>query len=563
MTIIDMFEQIVEKFPANYALKSESEGQLSYKELDSLSNYIANELLQITPLPQVVGVSISRSFSMIASMIGVLKAGMAYLPLDPTYPRERLDYIVNNSSVQVIVCNHETSDLFKNTNVVIIGKPCYVNEKVNVSDENSLAYILYTSGSTGLPNGVMVKHHAIMDTLTWCINYYGLSMDDSNIQLPSFSFASSVEDIFSTLLSGGTLVIINAKDLLNIRYLKHVIHKYNITHLLLVPTLYTELVPIITNTPSLRFVVIAGEKAQQSLVQKHFELLPNVALYVEYGMTETSVCCTAYRINSPSEPIYIGTIINNMNYIILDEENEDVGELLVSGKGLAEGYHNMISVTNERFVIINNIRFFKTGDYVKKTANGNLEYVGRKDHQIKVNGQRVDLSEIDHVLQSDAFVENSVTVGISLDSKNVIVSFIKTNLSDEKYFLGRISNYLPKYYIPNYFILIREFEYLPNRKVDIIAMKKKFIETIRINRIKEDDAYKKIIHLLNEISHRNIVNSEFELDIRSFALDSIEFIHFMAQFEEVFDFEFDYDEIDKMGIVSLSSLYAFVKNLKR
>ena len=453
MTIADEFTRISILYPDHTAIKSEKEGTLSYRELNSYADYIAALLHDKTGgTNDIVGICINRSFLMIASILGVLKAGKAYLPLDPSYPQERLEYMLNNSKVHDVLCSTETIDVLENLHNKICAdfyENSYERLAINI-DEQSLAYIQYTSGSTGVPNGVLITHRSIMNTLKWRIGYYNLNQYDANIQIPSFSFASSVEDIFCTLLSGGTLVLLNAKDLLNPKLMKHLINKYSVTHLLMVPSLYREILRELGGVKTLRFVTVAGEALYRNLVYEHYRILPETILYNEYGMTETSVACIVNKVKLGLNEIPIGKTIDNMQSMILNQEDDGVGELHITGKGLAKGYHNNEKSTKERFVYIEDVRYFNTGDYVKESADGNLIFIGRRDNQIKINGQRVNLSEIDNILQQDVNVYDSITCCMNYSEKDIIVSFIQTDLDDNDYYYKLLQKALPKFYIPDH-----------------------------------------------------------------------------------------------------------------
>lgn len=222
MTIIDQFRETVRKWPNHIALASEDEGVLTYQELDEQSNYVASRLLMHNDCP-TVGVFLYRSFKQIVTMLAILKAGKAYVPIDPGYPEGRINWMLNNSCVNLIVCEEMTHLLLESTKskLFILNNeiPC-LPVAVNYCAEDDVACVLYTSGSTGLPNGVMMTHSAIMNTLTWAISFYKLSENDVALQVPSCSFTSSVQDIFSSLLSGGALVLLNDKRMLNNHYFK-------------------------------------------------------------------------------------------------------------------------------------------------------------------------------------------------------------------------------------------------------------------------------------------------------------------------------------------------------
>ena len=563
MTIVDKFCGTVALYPNKAALKSEAEGSLTYCELDKYSNYIARRVLsEYSGGDGIVGICLDRSFMMIASMLGVLKAGKSYLPLDPNYPSERLQLMLSKSSVKFIICADDTAHLFGDSYAkLLIRNREYINEPPTISiDPHSLAYIQYTSGSTGSPNGVMVTHHSILNTLVWRINYYGLNQFDSNLQIPSFSFASSVEDIFCTLLSGGTLILIKSKDLLNTRLIRHLVEKHAVTHLLMVPSLFKEVLKELGGIESLRFVVVAGEKLQHKLVDEHYVALPQTVLYNEYGMTETSVACMVCRIGKGDESIFIGNTIDNMDSLIYDPDEDGIGELYISGHGLSIGYHNDAEATQYRFVFIDAVRYFKTGDFVKLSADGNLQFIGRRDNQMKINGQRVDFSEIDYVLQQDGLVSESITCCIDYRNKESIVSFIKTSSNNYDYFSDLLKKRLPKYYVPDYIKLKKEFTYLPNKKIDVKGMKDLFVNKLEEVAMTSDPMFEKICKVLRDVASKEL-QLENNTDIQKSGIDSIEYIQFLAGIEEVFDFEFGYDYMEKLGTVSIVSLYDYLKSL--
>lgn len=566
MTIALEFDRIVKKNSLKIALKSETEGELSYNDLNHYANNIANFVLsEVKGSHKVIGICFNRSFKMIASMLGLLKAGYTYLPLDPAYPCERISYMLENSKVSIIICDINSSDsvpdgFYK----VVIPDLHYISDKeFSCKNASSLAYIQYTSGSTGNPRGVMISNKSIMNTLMWRINYYNLSEKDTVLQIPSYSFASSVEDIFSTLLSGGTLVLIKSKDLQNMNYLKHLISKYAVTHFLMVPSLYSQLINQLRNNSSLRFVVIAGEPFAKALIQRHYEILPQVHLYNEYGMTETSVACSAYKIESNDEANIIGRLLPNMKSLISDKDDDGIGELYISGIGLADGYHNDRTASEERFVYINNDRYFRTGDYVKQCFDGRFLYHGRKDSQIKVNGQRINFSEIDYALQTQNKVKQSITTSIKLGTKNKIISFVVSEEKDSTFFKDYLIKKLPRYYIPDIIKVINEFELLPNKKININKMKENIMKEINENILRNDPTIIELTKILYDLSDALITIPNLDVSIKEIGIDSISLIQFIAMVEEKFQFEFEYDEIDKVQYFSIVELSKYISNLKK
>lgn len=568
MTIISEFLKVVNENPHKISLISEQEGELTYEELNHYANYVSALILEYKPKNKIIGICMNRSFKMVASILGVLKIGYAYMPIDPSYPEERIFYTLAKSDLDLLLCDIESNEkISRKIKKIIVSdyirnKFCAYGNCSNSSD-SELAYVQYTSGSTGNPRGVLITNHAIMNTLNWRINYYNLSSTDIVLQVPSYAFASSVEDIFSTLLSGGTLVIIKAKDLTNIKYLKFLIVKYSVTHFLMIPTLYKEIVKELYDCTSLRFVVIAGEQFNRGLIQKHYEVLPHVKLFNEYGMTETSVACIACQIDANDSANILGTFITNMKPLLMNLDEDSIGELYVSGAGLAQGYHNDQVANDEKFVMINNTRYFITGDYVQKTSNDNYMFIGRKDNQIKVNGQRVNFSEIDYALQKLIGIKDSITTFVEMENKKRIISFIITDAKNcnSISIKNELAKKLPKFYLPDFISILNEFEHLPNKKINLKSMKEKYMNEWNDTMLNNNPIIVCLSQMIFDISDGLILKPDLYIDVRKLGLDSITFIQFIALVEEKFNFEFDYDDIENMESVSLNELYKYILTL--
>lgn len=474
MTIITEFYKIVQTYPNAIALRSDLEGAMTYKELNERSNFIAEEICKLENDATYIGILLNRSFDMVASMIGIMKTGCGYLPLDPTYPQERIDLMLRKSQTQLVLCNSDLSKKVSSYCDTILVESISGSQEKNIdfSKEDGFACAIFSSGSTGEPNGAMMSHSSLLNTLHWVIDYYKLNQFDVDLQVPSISYTSSVEDIFSTLLSGGTLILLDEKRILNARYLYNCMEKYKVTHFIMVPSLYREFLRVINSGCSLRFIILAGEPLSRQLMNIHFSKIPHIRLVMEYGMAETCATCFVKEIIDGSSYLNIGDPILNTGFTINDPDSDGVGELFVFGDGLFSGYCNNPGMTNEKIKIYNNIKYLKTGDYVQ-IKDGQLVFWGRKDKQIKVNGKRVNLSEVDCILQSFDEVDDSLTLPIVYEDRQIVVSFIKTatnNLDLGKY-KYRLADKLPSQFIPAQIIAVASFVCLPNKKVDINSMK--------------------------------------------------------------------------------------------
>ena len=488
MTIQEKFKNTALLYRDNIAALSDNAYPITYGQLDALTDQVGTKISMIIN-HDIIGICVERSINMIVALLSILKAGAAYMPIDPTYPNERITYMLVNSDISYIICSKNTRDQLPNTYRRILIEDLIKQDTLAIQDivlKSSLAYILYTSGTTGNPQGVMIEHKSILNTINWRIEYYNLNSKDVVLQIPSLSFDSSVEDVFSTLLSGGQLVLFDENRKLNVRYLGNLIKQYHVSNFMIVPSFYKVLLPYLYGANDLRFVTLAGEPFTKELVKAHYEVLPHVQLYNEYGPTENSVCSTVHKIVSSDIDVYIGKPISNVGYRINDPDESGVGELWLCGKGLAKGYHNNPFSTEQKFIMKDGIRYYCTGDFVKLHGDI-LKFWGRRDSQVKVSGKRIDLSEIDKLIQALDDVLDSITSVVLYRENQLIISFIKTGMRDIEYFFRILKDRLPIHYVPNYIKILDDFSYLPNGKIDVKRMTQKFINELEIACKRADD----------------------------------------------------------------------------
>ncbi|HLP47788.1 MAG TPA: amino acid adenylation domain-containing protein [Candidatus Kapabacteria bacterium] len=498
-TIHSLFSDQVKKTPGNLAVKAPSyytptlvEGEtLTYETLARKVNQLADVLVKkgITN-GDIVGIIVKRSLEMIVGMLAILKTGAAYLPIDSEYPGSRINYILRDSKAKMLLTqsrlvrsnSNEIETLCIDLDSSFYNADPSPWETGSKADE--IAYIIYTSGSTGKPKGVMVEHRSITNTLYWRKNCYRFDANDRVMQIPSFSFDSSVEDIFTPLISGSGLVLLLEENRYNVEYIRTLIEKNSITHFLIVPGFYKIL---LTEIPQclkrLRCVTVAGEGFTEALVNDHFSALPNVKLYNEYGPTENSVCSTVYEFDVNNTKVLIGKPITNVSCYIRNARGILApvgvhGELCVSGKGLARGYLNNPELTADRFVKYRSYGSdktyinYKTGDLARWKPDGNIEYSGRSDHQVKIRGFRIELGEIEErLLKLETVKEAVVLVKEDKNSEKYICAYLvsdaKINTPVLKDCLGKD---LPDYMIPSKFIQLPHLPRSVNGKVDRNAL---------------------------------------------------------------------------------------------
>ncbi|RZK13107.1 MAG: amino acid adenylation domain-containing protein [Flavobacterium sp.] len=437
-SIIDLFNEQVASNPQKSALSFQKE-KLTYEELNRRANSVANYLLKLNlDGRRPVGLLTEPSIDMVIGILGVLKAGLAYLPLDAEYPKKRLHFILHDSSASVVLTQKHLSHLLSDHSVSIQTiDEIFASESsaepilpapINKED---LAYVIYTSGSTGQPKGVCVTHNNLMYSTMARFNYYP-TQPGNFLLMSSFSFDSSVAGIFWTLLSGGKLVLTERRTEQDLNSLGEIFAREEITHTLLLPTLYKTL---LKNLPKGVFdtfitVIVAGEACTKSLCDEHFDTLPHVELYNEYGPTEGTVWATVYKTTAAESGLNvpIGKPIANSQIYILDEDLNHVpvgvpGELFIGGKGVAKGYFNNAELTNKSF--IQNIfdpvcseKLYRTGDICRFKSDGTIEFFGRKDNQVKLRGYRIEFGELQEAIAQLSNVRE-VVVKLEVIQKNI------------------------------------------------------------------------------------------------------------------------------------------------
>jgi tyrocidine synthetase III len=485
-TIYQLFEAQVAKDPSAPALVFEGQ-TLSYQELNHKANQLAYTLQDKGVKPDdIVGIMVERSLEMVIGMIAIMKAGAAYLPLDPEYPRERILYMMKDSKMKLLLSakNLKLETDFREDYLDLESSAAFAIETANlepVANNDNTAYIIYTSGSTGEPKGVIIKHHSIINTLNWRKRYYQFDQTDAVLQLPSFSFDSSVEDIFTPLISGSTLVLIEEQKRFDMDHLADLIRDNHVTHFLIIPNLYSTFLGEIPLDclQKMKSVTVAGDNFTEELVKAHYYALKDVILYNEYGPTENSVCSTVYQFSDSNTRVLIGKPIDNVNCYILDSQLSLLpigvpGELCVSGSGLAAGYFGGSQLSAEKFIphpFETGQRMYRTGDLARWMPDGNIEFMGRIDHQVKIRGVRIELGEIESQLLRYEFVKEAVVIaredinGDKYLSAYMVMKDPNTEL-DVAAVIEFLLQSLPDYVIPAYFFKIDKIPVTPNGKID-------------------------------------------------------------------------------------------------
>ncbi|MGJ0532391.1 MAG: amino acid adenylation domain-containing protein [Methylocystis sp.] len=467
---------------------------LTYGELNARANQLAHHLRRLGVGPEtLVGVCVERSLEMIVGLLGVLKAGGAYLPLDPDYPVDRLAYMLADAQpLLTLTQDHLRQRLPEDATTLSLDAdwPSIAAESAHdpktLARPQNLAYVIYTSGSTGKPKGVGVAHRGLVNRLDWMQKRYGLIDDDVVLQKTPFSFDVSVWEFFWPLQTGACLTLVAPGDHREPDRLAKVIESCAVTTMHFVPTMLLAFLSAVDMKalPSLRRVICSGEELPASAVMK-FHDVASCELHNLYGPTEGSIDVTEYCCANDDiiERVPIGCPISNTQIYLLDWSLEPVpvgisGELYIGGAGLARGYLNRTDFTSERF-IPNPFggpgeRLYRTGDLARYRQDGNIEYLGRADHQVKIRGFRIELGEIEAALARLETVREAVALAREdAPGEKRIVAYVvgedgaELNATQLRASLARD---LPDYMIPSAFVFLEALPLTSNGKVDRKAL---------------------------------------------------------------------------------------------
>ncbi|PKM50197.1 MAG: hypothetical protein CVV02_12585 [Firmicutes bacterium HGW-Firmicutes-7] len=490
-----LIEEQAVKSPENIALTYKDK-EITYKELNVRSNQLAWILIKkgVRCGDNVALVS-KRNFEMIIGMLGILKAGAAYVPIDPNYPCARRDYIAKNSNVTAVVLDKDYEVSLKNTIKIdyenMLGYPTR-NPNIEKNSKD-LAYIIYTSGSTGLPKGVMIEHHSAINLISWVNREFDVNEKDVLLFITSMCFDLSVYDIFGILAVGGRIVIAESEQIKEPQALKRLLKDEGITFWDSVPSTMNYIINAIEEKEEdfcqtdLRLVFMSGDWIPVKLPDKVKRYFPNTSVISLGGATEGTVWSIYYPIEDVSKyqtSIPYGKPMDNNYFYILDDHRNIVpygvaGELYIGGVGVARGYANDEEKTSKSFVpdrfqnADNKLaRMYKTGDLGRMLPDGNIEFLGRKDYQVKIRGYRVELGEIENQLLKRQDIREAVVVDKVDSSGNKYLSaYLVSNKEIANATLREhLSKELPEYMIPTYFIKIDKLPLTSNGKIDRKAL---------------------------------------------------------------------------------------------
>ena len=445
--------------------------QFTYKDLDEASNKIALKISTIvTEKNSVVGIGMPRGFDQICAILGVLKAGHYYLPLDLEYPPERLVYMLKKANAYAVIGDGES---FSSEIEHINFMQAIDSNEGELLVKNDNGYVIYTSGSTGKPKGISMGQKSLLNLLSW----QSTQIDKGRtLQFAPISFDVHFQEIFGTLIHGETLVLTTEEARKDFTKLLGLLDECRVENMFLPFVALDQLAKLACNSKQwpkyLKNVAVAGEQLRINENIKTFFNNTGAKLFNHYGPSETHVCFSKTLDGEPADWVALPTIgrpISNVDFLIMDKSGKEApeGELFVGGDCLADFYINDLKTTNERFVFLNDQRYYRTGDHVRVNRDRELQFLGRLDDQVKIAGHRVELGELERIAQ-EVFINNEVCVGtpVLTSGEATLVVYVKGNLQNKVSLMASLKSRLPNYMHPRAVVELEEFPKTPSGKLD-------------------------------------------------------------------------------------------------
>ncbi|WP_232832495.1 non-ribosomal peptide synthetase [Photorhabdus sp. CRCIA-P01] len=492
--IHERMEAFAEQTPDAIALVF-GDQQLTYAQLNARANQLAHYLVVQGAKPDsMIAICIERSIDMIVSVLAILKSGSAYLPLDPAYPQERLAYIIDDAQPLMVITNSHNKKLLPENSpfsidVTTTSFAGFSTDNIAAPElglcSTHLAYVLYTSGSTGMPKGVMIEHQALVNLVVGLADAYLYSKQDRVLQFAALSFDMSIEEIFGALGNGSTLVLRGEDWLIDVATFWQRCREYQISAVNLPTTFWHEVVSedTVLVPEHIRQISVGGEQIKPDKVVAWYQRPGHLPRLVNaYGPTEYTVnTCIAYDFQG--DTLSIGRPIQNTAIFLLDKNQQlvpfgAVGEICVAGDGVARGYINKEQLTRERFIdnpfVSRYPKLYRTGDLGRYSLAGDIQYYGRDDHQVKIRGFRIELGEIETRLRSLPTIRDAVVIAREDESAHKYLAAYITLDGQQKIAEIRhlLSQQLPSYMVPSAFVVLEEIPLTANRKVDRKALPK-------------------------------------------------------------------------------------------
>lgn len=496
-TLVSLFEKAAKLYAGRKAIVY-GKYRLSYEELNHKANQVAVFLQKHYQLQagDRVAVKLKRSEKLLPWLLGILKCGASYLPVDIAMPGKRLEFILKDSGAKLLLADNPPAlnatvpvFLLQEKNLRLVEKERATAQLQTVTPD-TIAYVIYTSGTTGNPKGVMVPHASLVNYLTWFCKGYNINSEDSTLLFSSIAFDLCYTSLWSSLVSGATLHLLEEQEYLDAAEMIKTLIAAKITYIKLTPSHFKLLLsdpafPASVLKYKLRLVVLGGEAIVPADIKKVLQHRTDIQFVNHYGPTETTIGAVAYTIGNHAIDAFqrnpvIGTPVTNNQVLILGEQQQlmavgEPGELCIAGSGLAAGYLNRDELTREKFVthpFNPEQRLYKTGDLARYWPDGTIAFLGRKDYQIKIKGFRIELPEIEHALKGHPSVQNAVVTVYtgSVEEPRILAYYTESVRVKPEALANYLRDLLPVYMIPAMFIPLSVFPFTPNGKIDRNAL---------------------------------------------------------------------------------------------
>jgi amino acid adenylation domain-containing protein len=537
------------------------------------NDLISMERTNIKSVNQI-GIMLNRTTSLISVINECFTSGIKYIPIDVNWPDERIEKIINDGNIEVIVANQEYKHKLTNIKTIIIKDNSTISFE-NRNDENEIAYTLYTSGSTGVPKGVEITKEALLNFIEGVSEIIDFSPGKRIACFTTVSFDIFFLESIMALHKGLTVVLANEDEQRNPKLMARLIKDNEVEMIQMTPSRMQLLLnhdKELSCLKNVKEIMIGGESFPLNLLRE-LKGKTTAKIYNMYGPTETTIWSTVSDLTN-KDCIDIGRPIKNTEVYIVDENlyvlsDGQAGEICIAGKGLAKGYVGRDDLTAEKFIYLPqkpNVRVYRTGDLGKYLADGNLEYLGRTDNQVKIRGYRIELEEIESYLNQFDGIKQSVVIALETsETEKVLEAFYTSDIDiDEKHILNYLSTKLPEYMIPVIFKRVESFIQTVNGKID----RKKVLECVEI-KLEDFSSEDANIDELNNIKKKafqvilsnldsKIEDATLETSFAGAGIDSITSIKIVVALEGEFDFEFDDEMLLITAFPTIKSMVEYV-----
>ncbi len=489
-TLYSLFEKASKENKDKVCIMA-NDSEITFADFKAYAERIDNAVRNITDEKSVIAVICERSFEMYGAIYGIIRGGNAYLPIDPNYPQDRIDYILENSRAKAVITQDKFAHLVKNIPCIDATAILNSNETVEKTackaEENDTAYVIYTSGSTGNPKGAKISHKSAINRILWMHDFYPLEENDVILQKTPYTFDVSVWELFWWGITGRTLCASKPDEHFLPAKILEETEKNKVTHLHFVPSVFDLFLTYLENNPeeqykfnSVKYVFLSGEALTANHISRFYNIYDynKVELHNLYGPTECAVDVSYYPcVPTDIDPVPIGKPIYNTQLHIVDKYLNPtpmgvIGELCIAGVNVGQGYLNNKQLTNEKFIDnpFGTGKLYKTGDLAYWRNDGNICYVGRMDGQVKIHGQRIELGEIEKVIDEVSSVEAVAVIVKQNNGQDVLVAFCCGNENSINEIFKHCENKLPQYMIPGKFQFIEKMPLNQSGKLDRKAL---------------------------------------------------------------------------------------------